>query len=147
MRRLMRDDKLRRYFKAIADKTRFDIIEELGRTGESSVSSLCLGLGVTQPLMSWHVRVLRAAGVVATRRHGRQVFCSLDQKSIASFQERFDLLVQGRLSPTSDAFAPTTPSAARPTPPCRGLEERRSAPRPYRRRPSKTPLQTAQDGL
>jgi len=107
----MRDDKLRRYFKALADKTRFDIVEELGRIGESSVSNLCLGLGVTQPLMSWHVRVLRAAGIVATRRHGRQVFCSLDKRSIAYFQERFGLLVQGQPL-TGDAFAPATPSAA-----------------------------------
>ncbi len=101
----MRDDRLRRYFKALGDKTRFDIVEELGQTGERSVSSLCLGLGVTQPLMSWHVRVLRAAGIVVTRRHGRQVFCSLDHKSIAVCQERFALLTQGQsltLAPLAD---------------------------------------------
>jgi ArsR family transcriptional regulator len=91
----MRDEKLRRYFKALADRTRFDVIEELGRIGESSVSDLCLNLGVTQPLMSWHVRTLRHAGIITTRRSGRQVFCSLDHQGIAAFQARFMDLVEG----------------------------------------------------
>ena len=91
----MRDEKLRRYFKALADKTRFDIVQELGRTGESSVTDLCLNLGVTQPLMSWHVRMLRYAGIIATRKTGRQVFCSLDRPNIAAFQARFSDLVEG----------------------------------------------------
>ncbi len=115
----MRDDRLRRYFKALGDKTRFDIVEELGRIGEGSVSALCLELGVTQPLMSWHVRVLRNAGIVSTRRRGRQVFCSLDRKTIVTLQERFMLLVQGQPlaadaplpSPVRAAVSP--PAAAR----------------------------------
>jgi ArsR family transcriptional regulator len=95
-RRLMRDEKLRRYFKALGDRTRFDIVEELSQRGESSVSDLCLNLGVTQPLMSWHVRTLRGAGIIATRRRGRQVFCSLDRPGIAAFQARFNALINGQ---------------------------------------------------
>lgn len=101
----MRDDKLRRFFKALGDKTRFDIVEELGRTGESSVTELGLTLGVTQPLMSWHVRVLRGVGVITTRRQGRQVFCSLNRQNIAAYQERLTLLAEGRL-PVPEPGAP-----------------------------------------
>ncbi len=106
--RTVRDERLRRYFKAMADKTRFDIVEELGRIGECSVTELGLGLGVTQPLMSWHVRVLRGAGVLKTRRQGRQVFCSLDRQSIAAYQERFAAVVAGR----APAPEPMTPQPA-----------------------------------
>ncbi|HZS86689.1 MAG TPA: metalloregulator ArsR/SmtB family transcription factor [Chloroflexota bacterium] len=105
----MRDEKLRRYFKALADRTRFDIVQELGRTGERSVSDLCLNLGTTQPLMSWHVRMLRNAGVIATRRQGRQVFCSLDRASLAAFQQRFEALIEGQaplVEPSSARHAP-----------------------------------------
>lgn len=109
----MRDEKLRRYFKALADKTRFDIVQELGRCSESSVSDLCLILGVTQPLMSWHVRTLRHAGIVATRRHGRQVFCSLDRPSIANFQARLAALIDGQ-APSELSAAGYQPSAVRP---------------------------------
>jgi ArsR family transcriptional regulator len=92
----MRDEKLRRYFKALGDKTRFDVVHQLSRMSESSVTDLCVILGVTQPLMSWHVRILRNAGIVTTRRHGRQVFCSLDRQNIAALQARFNALVNGR---------------------------------------------------
>jgi len=102
---LMRDDRLRRYFKALGDKTRFEIVQELGRTGECSVTELCLSLGVTQPLMSWHIRALRGIGIVVTRRHGRQVFCSLDRASIMDYEARFAELVAGR-GPLPESLAP-----------------------------------------
>ena len=89
----MRDDKVRRFFKALAHKTRYDIVETLGTVGETSVSKLGVCLNVTQPLMSWHVRVLRNAGVIATHRVGRQVFCSVDVEGILAAQSTFSELV------------------------------------------------------
>ena len=102
----MRDERLRRYFKALGDKTRFDVVQQLSRISESSVTDLCVILGVTQPLMSWHVRILRNAGIVTTRRHGRQVFCSLDRPNIAALQARFSALVNGRGPVPERAAAP-----------------------------------------
>jgi DNA-binding transcriptional ArsR family regulator len=37
------------------------------------VHELVAALGVTQPLISQHLRVLKAAGVVSGERHGREV--------------------------------------------------------------------------
>ena len=34
-------------------------------------------VGLSQPLVSWHIGRLRAAGLVATRRSGRETVCSL----------------------------------------------------------------------
>jgi DNA-binding transcriptional ArsR family regulator len=36
------------------------------------------GHPITQPLVSWHLAILRRHGLVRTRRHGRLVYCSLD---------------------------------------------------------------------
>jgi DNA-binding transcriptional ArsR family regulator len=39
--------------------------------------------GVTQPTVSHHLAILREAGLVHTRRDGRQIFYSLNQDAVA----------------------------------------------------------------
>ena len=70
------------YFNALANPTRLRILERLGQVGEESVNDLALDLRVSQPRISWHLRLLRFGGLVKTRRAGRQVHCSLDTESI-----------------------------------------------------------------
>ena len=70
------------HFNALANPTRLRILERLGEVGEVSVSDLALHLRVSQPRISWHLRLLRFGGLVKTRRTGRQVYCSLDTESI-----------------------------------------------------------------
>jgi DNA-binding transcriptional ArsR family regulator len=71
---------------ALANPTRLRIVEELAG-GESSVNDLVARLRVAQPLISWHLRMLRMGGVVRTRREGRQVYCSLDREAISEKQD------------------------------------------------------------
>lgn len=71
---------------ALANPTRLRIIEELA-AGESSVNDLAARLRIAQPLISWHLRMLRMGGVVRTRREGRQVYCSLDREAIKEKQD------------------------------------------------------------
>lgn len=70
------------YFNALANPTRLRMLERLGQVGEESVNDLALNLRVSQPRISWHLRLLRFGGLVKTRRTGRQVYCSLDTESI-----------------------------------------------------------------
>lgn len=70
------------YFNALANPTRLRILERLGQVGEESVNDLALNLRVSQPRISWHLRLLRFGGLVKTRRTGRQVYCSLDPETI-----------------------------------------------------------------
>jgi len=70
------------YFNALANPTRLRILERLGEVGEESVNDLAMDLRVSQPRISWHLRLLRFGGLVRTRRVGRQVYCSLDPESI-----------------------------------------------------------------
>jgi len=70
------------HFNALANPTRLRILESLAESGEESVNQLALDLRVSQPRISWHLRLLRLGGLVRTRRDGRQVYCSLDPDAI-----------------------------------------------------------------
>ena len=52
------------------------IIQRLTRSS-ATVTELTDYVDLSQPLVSWHLRTLRAAGLVETRRSGREVICSL----------------------------------------------------------------------
>src|SRR3954463_16120609 len=58
-------------FSAIAEPRRRDIVDALG-DGERPVNDLVRMLGLAQPQVSKHLRVLREAGVVDVRDQGRQ---------------------------------------------------------------------------
>ena len=81
------------HFLALANPTRLRILERLGSVGEENVNDLAMFLHMSQPRISWHLRMLRVGGVVKTRRDGRQVYCSLDVESIAHGRERLDELI------------------------------------------------------
>jgi DNA-binding transcriptional ArsR family regulator len=56
--------------------------------GSASVTDLIEEVGLSQPLVSWHVGRLRAAGLVATRRNGRETVCSLRSDAYEAFLAR-----------------------------------------------------------
>jgi ArsR family transcriptional regulator len=58
--------------RALAAPVRIAIVLQL-RESERCVHELVDALGVTQPLISQHLRVLKSAGVVHGERHGREV--------------------------------------------------------------------------
>lgn len=62
--------------KAFAHPKRLQLLDMLGR-GERAVSELQEQLAVSKANMSQHLSVLRSAGVVTTRRNGKQVYCAL----------------------------------------------------------------------
>jgi DNA-binding transcriptional ArsR family regulator len=76
------------YFRALADRKRLHIVELLAERESMTVTQLGDELRLSQPLISWHLRILRKAGVVMTRRLGRQVRCSLDRQSLAEYQRQ-----------------------------------------------------------
>ncbi|MBB3460185.1 helix-turn-helix transcriptional regulator [Rhizobium sp. BK377] len=70
-------------FKALADPTRRAIFERLCREGEKTVGILTVGAGVSQPVVSKHLAVLKAAGLVRDRHEGRQTHYSAEIKALA----------------------------------------------------------------
>ncbi|MEZ4553965.1 MAG: metalloregulator ArsR/SmtB family transcription factor [Dehalococcoidia bacterium] len=57
-------------FRALADSTRREVVERLGR-GPASVSDLAGGFDMALPSFVEHLRVLEASGLVRSEKHGR----------------------------------------------------------------------------
>ena len=76
--------RLRTLYRALGDETRLRVIGLLAEVGPLAVGELSSRVGLSQPLISWHLRILRLAGVIDTKRHGREVICNL---RIAAFEE------------------------------------------------------------
>ena len=81
------------HFMALANPTRLRILERLADVGEESVNDLAEFLRMSQPRVSWHLRILRLGGVVRTRKDGRQVHCSLDTETIEGRQHQLRQLL------------------------------------------------------
>ena len=71
------------FAKALADETRQKIMS-LCCCKWLSVGEIVEALHVSQPTVSHHLSILRAAGLVDSRRDGKQVFYSLNQEKIAA---------------------------------------------------------------
>jgi DNA-binding transcriptional ArsR family regulator len=66
---------------------RLRIIRALAEA-EATVAELVAHVGLSQPLVSWHVGRLRAAGLVTTRRSGRETVCRLLPEAFEAFAAR-----------------------------------------------------------
>jgi len=73
--------KLADTFKAIGDPTRVRILFLLSEK-ELCVHDLAELLGITQPAVSHHLRLLRMLGLVRTRRDGRSIYYALDDEHV-----------------------------------------------------------------
>jgi ArsR family transcriptional regulator, cadmium/lead-responsive transcriptional repressor len=78
---------LRAFHKALADVNRLRIVRRLA-DGPATVTELIEHVGLSQPLVSWHLGRLRAAGIVVTRRNGREAICSLRPEAWVEFAAR-----------------------------------------------------------
>ena len=60
-------------FSALSDSTRRNLLARLGELGEASATDLARELPVSRQAVQKHLGTLAAAGLVATRRAGREV--------------------------------------------------------------------------
>ena len=73
-------------FHALSDDTRLDIIEML-RDGERCVCELQAELDAAQSRLSFHLKVLKEAGLVADRREGRWSYYSIVPTALAEVHD------------------------------------------------------------
>ena len=85
---------LARGFQALADEKRVRVLELLGE-GERCVCDLAEAIDITQPLLSFHLRTLREAGLVSSRRKGRWVHYSLDREALVELERAAGALAAG----------------------------------------------------
>jgi len=70
-------------FRTLADPTRRGIFERLCREGEKTVGALTAKAGVSQPVVSKHLGVLKQAGLVRGRQQGRETHYSAQLGALA----------------------------------------------------------------
>src|SRR5688500_19695977 len=80
-----------RLFKALGDETRLRIVALLSH-GELCVCHLESALDLSQPNASRHLAILRAAGVVETRRDGSWVYYRLADQDDGAVRHVLDVL-------------------------------------------------------
>jgi DNA-binding transcriptional ArsR family regulator len=82
-------------FDVVADSTRRDILHILlerhnqarDAGGEISVSDIVVQLGLSQPTVSKHLKVLRESGLVAVREEGQHRFYRLDYAPLEEIED------------------------------------------------------------
>jgi DNA-binding transcriptional ArsR family regulator len=75
--------------KALADVNRLAILQELSHTGGLSVLDLSERLMLSQPLTSWHLHILKRAGLVKPTSRGRQRIYRLDRERLKDYRDLF----------------------------------------------------------
>ena len=91
-------DHARALFKALADPIRLEVIEVLG-SGERCVCELTAELGLAQSKLSFHLKVLKEAGLLADRQSGRWVYYRLRSESITALSTWLAVLAAQCTSP------------------------------------------------
>jgi DNA-binding transcriptional ArsR family regulator len=72
----------RRVHRALGDTNRLDLVRRLAQS-PATVTELIESTDLSQPLVSWHLRRLRSAGLVTSERAGRESIYTLRTETIA----------------------------------------------------------------
>jgi ArsR family transcriptional regulator, arsenate/arsenite/antimonite-responsive transcriptional repressor len=96
---------LRTLYRALGDETRLRMIGLMAELGPVPVKTLSARVGLSQPLISWHLRILRLAGIVDTERQGRTVICRLRTDAFEELHDAEARLIGGTagVAQTADA--------------------------------------------
>jgi DNA-binding transcriptional ArsR family regulator len=73
-------------FNAVAEPRRREILHYLA-SDERAVGDIVVSLGIEQPSVSKHLKVLRAVGLVRVRRNGRHMFYRTNADAIRPMHE------------------------------------------------------------
>ena len=84
-------DVLLKTLKVLSHPIRFRILQSLGRA-DSNVGELSDRLAISQPLMSYHLKVLRQAGLVRHRRNAQATYYSVNPETVSRLRALLDSL-------------------------------------------------------
>lgn len=84
-----------RVYKAMGDESRLRIIVALGRKSYG-VCDLAKCLGLPQPTLSHHLKILREAGLVKGEKEGQTTCCSLNKAGFARYGIDLEKLLRHR---------------------------------------------------
>src|SRR5579862_2546112 len=93
----MNDRELIRALKALADPTRFRMVQEIAAAGELSCGQIAEHFDVSQPTISHHLKILSDADILVRRSQGKHHFTTVNQALL----KQLTALLPARLSPSA----------------------------------------------
>ena len=78
-------------FRALADPARVRLVNILATNGSVCVCDLTAPLGLTQPTVSHHLKVLTAAGLLEREQRGRWAYFSINDEAMERLAALADL--------------------------------------------------------
>lgn len=79
----MGDTEIIKIFKALSDENRVRILSIIAGEEDICACTILEELGITQPTLSHHMKVLCTCKLVACRKEGKWMHYSLDRKALA----------------------------------------------------------------
>jgi DNA-binding transcriptional ArsR family regulator len=79
-------------FAALGDETRLRLVFRLCDHGPMSITSLTSGSKVTRQAITKHLRVMEQAGLVRSKRQGRESVWQLEQRRLRDARHYLDLI-------------------------------------------------------
>jgi len=86
----------RAHYQALASITRLRIVQYLAGIPQITVLELAEALNISQPRLSWHLRMLRRGHLVRANRVGRAVYYSLNREGLNAFHRELTTLIAPR---------------------------------------------------
>ena len=90
---MIKNDNYIKFFKALANEERIEIIKLLKKNGEMFAQDIEKHFYLEQSTTSHHLNMLKKAGITESRKDGRKVFYSIDINSIKLILDSFDTIV------------------------------------------------------
>lgn len=82
-----------RQFRALASRSRLEILQLLAAEETMTVTELRERVRLSQPLLSWHLSILRRAELVEARKDGRQVHYAVNREGFRQVAQGLDDLL------------------------------------------------------
>ncbi len=92
------------FFKTLASPVRISLLEEL-RGGPATVGDLQQRLGLDSSNASQHLALLRAQGVVVTRRDGNKIWYAVPEKRIYSILDAARAIFENQVKASTRLLA------------------------------------------
>jgi ArsR family transcriptional regulator len=75
-------------FKALSDETRLRILKAISHMNEMCECNIVPVFGLSQPTISYHLKVLREAGLITSERRGQWVWHRVNEKAVLTAVRR-----------------------------------------------------------
>ncbi len=91
---MLTPEQFAKIFKAVADPTRQKLMLLLRKNGEMNVGELAKHLKLAQPTVSQHLKILKDAGALNSRKAGQQIYYAVCSERICDAMSAFMKIYQ-----------------------------------------------------